>query len=87
MDLSRQELVIGKKAQKKLENSKIAIVGLGATGSLTSELLVRAGVKKLILIDRDYVESSNLQRQHMFVVSDIGESKVRVSEKYLKKIN
>jgi len=87
MDLSRQELVIGKEAQKKLEQSKVAIVGLGATGSLTSELLVRSGVKKLILIDRDYIESSNLQRQHMFVVSDVGEPKVKVSEKYLKKIN
>ena len=87
MDLSRQELVIGKEAQKKLENSKIVIVGLGAIGSLTAELLVRSGVKHLILIDRDYIESSNLQRQHMFVVSDIGEPKVKVSEKYLKKIN
>ena len=87
MDLSRQELVIGKDAQKKLENAKIAIVGIGALGSLTAELLVRSGVKHLILIDRDFIEGSNLQRQHMFLASDIGKPKVEVAKKFLNGIN
>ncbi len=87
MDYSRQELVIGKKAQKKLEKSKVAVIGVGALGSLTSELLVRSGVKKLILFDHDFIESSNLQRQHLFKFSDIHESKVKVAKKYLKEVN
>jgi molybdopterin/thiamine biosynthesis adenylyltransferase len=87
MDYSRQELVIGKKAQKQLEKSKVAIIGVGALGSLTSELLVRSGVKKLILFDHDFIESSNLQRQHLFKFNDIKKSKVNVAKKYLKEIN
>ncbi len=87
MDYSRQELVIGKKAQKKLEKSKVAIIGVGALGSLTSELLVRSGVKNLILFDHDFIESSNLQRQHLFKFNDIKKPKVKVAKKYLKEIN
>jgi molybdopterin-synthase adenylyltransferase len=87
MDYSRQELVIGKKAQKKLEKSKVAIIGVGALGSLTSELLVRSGVKKLILFDRDFVELSNLQRQHLYKLEDVNKPKVKVAKKYLEEIN
>jgi len=87
MDYSRQELVIGKKAQKTLEKSKIAIVGVGALGSLTSELLVRSGVKNLILFDRDFIEMSNLQRQHMFTLKDVNKPKVKVAREFLKELN
>jgi molybdopterin/thiamine biosynthesis adenylyltransferase len=83
MDYSRQELVIGKKAQKKLEKSKVVIIGVGALGSLTSELLVRSGVKNLVLYDRDFVELSNLQRQHLFNLKDVGKPKVKAAKKYL----
>ena len=86
MDLSRQRLILGNKS-KKLENSKICIIGLGALGSLTAELLARAGVKNLILIDRDYIEESNLQRQHLFTYKDIDKPKAETAEKYLKEIN
>ncbi len=87
MDYSRQELVIGKKAQKQLEKSKVAVIGVGALGSLTSELLVRGGVKKLILFDRDFVEMSNLQRQHLYKLDDVNKPKVKVAKKHLKEIN
>jgi adenylyltransferase/sulfurtransferase len=87
MDYSRQELVIGKKAQKKLENSEVTIVGVGALGSLTAELLVRAGIKNLILFDKDFIEESNLQRQHLFTSKDIGLPKVKVAIGRLKEIN
>lgn len=86
MDLSRQELVLGKNS-KKLENAKVCIVGLGALGSLTSELLARSGIRNLILIDRDYIEESNLQRQHFFTKKDINKPKAIVIEKYLRQIN
>ncbi|MEK6845411.1 MAG: ThiF family adenylyltransferase, partial [Nanoarchaeota archaeon] len=58
---SRQILLeeVGKGGQKKVEKSVIAIVGIGALGTVAAELLVRAGVGKLILIDRDIIEESN----------------------------
>ena len=54
--------------------SRVAIVGCGATGSALASLLARAGVGRLRIIDRDYVEASNLQRQNLFDESDASES-------------
>src|SRR5437867_3948941 len=73
---SRQVLFpgIGAAGQECLRTSCIAIVGCGATGSATAGLLARAGVGKLVIIDRDYVEASNLQRQSLFDESDAAES-------------
>jgi len=65
---SRQMLFrgIGEAGQKKLLASRVAIVGCGATGSALASLLARAGVGTLRIVDRDYVEPSNLQRQTLF---------------------
>jgi molybdopterin/thiamine biosynthesis adenylyltransferase len=73
---SRQILFrgIGPEGQGKLAASRIAIVGCGATGSALASLLARAGVGTLRIIDRDYVEPSNLQRQSLFDESDAAES-------------
>jgi molybdopterin-synthase adenylyltransferase len=73
---SRQELFkgIGVDGQQKLTASRIAIVGCGATGSALSSLLSRAGVGTICIIDRDYVERSNLQRQSLFDETDAAES-------------
>ncbi len=73
---SRQVLFrgIGLEGQQKLAGSRVAIVGCGATGSAVAGLLARAGVGKLRIIDRDYVESSNLQRQSLFDERDAAES-------------
>jgi len=57
---------IGSNGQRKLEQAVVSIIGCGALGSATAETLVRAGVGTLQLIDRDVVELSNLQRQHLF---------------------
>ncbi|PLW79825.1 adenylyltransferase [Candidatus Woesearchaeota archaeon] len=84
---SRQKKFIGKDAQKKLGFSTICIVGCGALGSSSAEILVRSGVKKLILIDFDLVELSNLQRQTLYSEIDIGKLKIESLRKYLKKIN
>ncbi len=72
MRYSRQELFkpIGKDGQRKIRESVVAIVGCGALGSLQAEVLTRAGIGKLILIDRDFVEQSNLQRQSLFQETD-----------------
>ena len=83
---STQETLIGKEGQKKINKAAIAIVGLGALGSLSAQLLARAGVGKLIIMDRDYVELGNLHRQ-FFNEDDIGEPKALATEKQIKKIN
>ena len=73
---SRQILFrgIGEAGQQKLAQARIAIVGCGATGSALAGLLARAGIGRLRIIDRDYVEPSNLQRQSLFDEADAAES-------------
>ena len=72
---SRQVLYagIGEQGQQKLSLSHVAVVGCGATGAAAASLLARAGVGMLTLIDRDFVEESNLQRQVLFDESDVRE--------------
>ncbi len=65
---------IGAEGQRKLTASRIVIVGCGATGSALASLLARAGVGVIRIIDRDYVEPSNLQRQSLFDEADAAES-------------
>lgn len=69
---SRQTLFspIGSAGQAKLEKSRIAIVGLGALGTVLANHMVRGGVGFVRLIDRDYVEESNLQRQMLYDEAD-----------------
>jgi molybdopterin/thiamine biosynthesis adenylyltransferase len=73
---SRQVLFagIGTKGQEHLARGRVAVVGCGATGSALVNLLARAGVGFLRIIDRDYVEASNLQRQVLFDEIDAAES-------------
>ncbi len=73
---SRQILfrAIGQDGQNKLNSARIAIVGCGATGSAIAGLLARAGLGTIRIIDRDYVEPSNLQRQSLFDEADAAES-------------
>jgi adenylyltransferase/sulfurtransferase len=73
---SRQVLFpgIGRDGQRKLAAARVALVGCGATGSALASLLARAGVGSIRIVDRDYVEPSNLQRQSLFDESDAAQS-------------
>lgn len=73
---SRQVLFkeIGAEGQARLADARIVIVGCGATGSVLASLLARAGVGTIRVVDRDYVEPSNLQRQSLFDENDARES-------------
>jgi molybdopterin/thiamine biosynthesis adenylyltransferase len=73
---SRQILFpgIGAAGQQLLTQAHVAIVGVGATGAATASLLARAGIGTLTLIDRDFVEPSNLQRQVLFDETDARDS-------------
>lgn len=86
---SRQTLLkeIGKDGQTLLQNKKVAVVGVGALGTVAAELLARAGIGTLILIDRDIVEESNLQRQTLFDEKDIGKSKAIAAAQRIRQIN
>ncbi|MCR2821309.1 ThiF family adenylyltransferase [Lederbergia panacisoli] len=88
---SRQILFkkIGEAGQKEISKKHALILGIGALGTHTSETLARAGVKKLTIIDRDYVEMSNLQRQHLFTEEDAVKKwpKAEAAKKRLQQIN
>jgi molybdopterin/thiamine biosynthesis adenylyltransferase len=73
---SRQTLFkeIGPEGQKRLSQARTVIVGCGATGTAVASLLARSGVGALRIVDRDYVENSNLQRQSLFDENDARES-------------
>ncbi|MGG0668878.1 ThiF family adenylyltransferase [Sporosarcina koreensis] len=87
---SRQTLFkpIGEDGQERLKQAHVLVIGCGALGSPISEILVRAGVGKLTIADRDYVEMSNLQRQQLFTEQDAldGVPKVVAAERRLKEI-
>jgi molybdopterin-synthase adenylyltransferase len=69
----RQELYgpIGRQGQQKLKQTHVALIGCGALGSAVADLLVRAGIGTLTIVDRDYVEIHNLQRQSLFTEADV----------------
>ncbi len=80
---------VGERGQERLSAGHAVIVGCGALGGVSAELLARAGVGKLTLIDRDYVELSNLQRQTLFDERDAAESlpKAVAAERRLRAVN
>ncbi|WP_042354422.1 thiazole biosynthesis adenylyltransferase ThiF [Bacillus rubiinfantis] len=88
---SRQVLFpgIGKDGQAKIRKKHVLIIGAGALGSGNAEILTRAGVGKITIVDRDYVEASNLQRQQLYTEADVAEKlpKAAAAEKRLTAIN
>lgn len=84
---SRTELLIGKEALQKLQNSKVAIFGIGGVGSYVAEGLARAGIGHLILIDFETIDITNINRQIHALHSNIGKSKVEVMKQRILDIN
>lgn len=88
---SRQMLFaeIGREGQKRLSESRVLLVGCGALGTVLADTLVRAGVGFLRIVDRDYVELNNLQRQVLFTEQDVtdGSPKAVAAAERLSKIN
>lgn len=89
MRYCRQNLlkILNKKKQKLLSNSEVSIIGLGALGTRVAELLARAGVKSFILVDRDVVDITNLQRQTLYTETDINTYKSEASAEHLLEID
>ncbi|MBW2964372.1 HesA/MoeB/ThiF family protein [Candidatus Woesearchaeota archaeon] len=86
---SRQEVLdlIGPEGQKRLSESSVAIVGCGALGSVSAELLARAGIGRMTLVDHDVVDITNLQRQALYTESDLKMPKASCLAGRLKALN
>ena len=84
---SRTELLIGEENIKKLQQSKVAIFGVGGVGSFVVEALARAGVGTLVIIDHDEVDITNINRQIIATHDSIGRPKVEVAKERILTIN
>lgn len=80
-------LLLGEDNLRKLSSARVCVVGVGGVGSVAAQMLVRAGVGHLVLIDSDEVSESNINRQIMAFRSNVGSPKVDVLEKMLLDIN
>ena len=74
-------------AQTRLKNSCAIIIGMGGLGCPLAETLCRAGIGKMLIIDDDTIDESNLQRQSLFTPNDISQSKALVAKAKLNQIN
>lgn len=84
---SRTELLIGKEAIQKLNKAKVAVFGIGGVGSFVVEGLVRAGIGNFVLVDKDNVDITNLNRQLIATTKTLGKSKVEVEKERIQEIN
>ena len=85
--LNRITLLLGKTAIEKLKQSTVMVVGCGAVGSFAIEALARSGVGRLILVDFDKVEESNINRQLFALDSTLGQPKVEIAKQRIFDIN
>lgn len=84
---TRQTMILGEDALSRLQQSHVAVFGIGGVGSFCAEALARAGVGTLTLVDDDTVAPSNLNRQLIALHSTIGLPKVAVMEQRIRDIN
>lgn len=84
---AKQRIFLGAAADEGLRAKRVAVVGLGATGSVQAAWLARAGVGHLTLVDRDQVERSNLQRQILYNDADVGRLKAEAAAERLREAN
>ncbi|MEG0826470.1 MAG: tRNA threonylcarbamoyladenosine dehydratase [Bacilli bacterium] len=83
----RLELIINKKNILKIQNTAVLVLGLGGVGSYAIESLVRSGIGKIVIVDNDIIDITNLNRQLMAMISNIGMNKVDAFENRIKDIN
>lgn len=83
----RTALLLGEKAMERIAESRAAVVGVGGVGAVAAEMLVRAGLGSILLVDSDTVAVSNLNRQTIALRSTVGRLKVDVLRERLLDIN
>lgn len=84
---SRNELAVGTEGIDKLKNTTVAILGIGGVGSFAAEAIARTGVGRIILVDKDDVDITNINRQIVAYMSTIGRSKSAVMKERIADIN
>ncbi|GGC92599.1 tRNA threonylcarbamoyladenosine dehydratase [Thalassobacillus devorans] len=84
---SRNELAVGKEGLELLKGSTVAVLGIGGVGSFSVEALARTGIGKLILIDKDVVDITNINRQLPALLSTIGQPKAELMKERIRDIN
>ncbi|MEH7223132.1 tRNA threonylcarbamoyladenosine dehydratase [Bacillus sp. JJ1566] len=84
---SRNELAVGKQGVDILKNSTVAVLGVGGVGSFSVEGLARSGVGRLVLVDKDNVDITNINRQLPALLSTVGQSKVDIMKERIADIN
>ena len=84
---SRNELAIGKEGLDILKNSTVAVLGIGGVGSFAAEALARSGVGRLLLVDKDDVDITNINRQLHALLSTVGQPKADLMKERIKDIN
>lgn len=84
---SRNELAVGKEGIDLLKNTTVAILGVGGVGSFAAEACARSGVGRIILVDKDNVDITNINRQLVAYISTIGRSKSEVMKERIADIN
>lgn len=87
MNNERSALLLGNEALEILKNKTVLVVGIGGVGSFCVEALVRTGIGHLILVDKDKVESSNINRQLLATTETIDQVKVIVMKKRIQTLN
>jgi len=84
---SRNELAIGQEGLELLKNTTVAILGVGGVGSFAAEAVARSGVGRILLVDKDDVDITNINRQLVAYMSTIGKSKSAVMKERIADIN
>ena len=84
---SRNELAIGKEGLEKLANSTVAVLGVGGVGSFSVEALARSGIGRIVMVDKDVIDITNINRQIPALLSTIGKAKVDVMKERIADIN
>ncbi len=84
---SRNELAIGHDGLAQLKNSTVAVLGIGGVGSFSAEALARSGVGRLVLVDKDDVDITNVNRQIHALLSTVGRQKVELMKERIQDIN
>lgn len=84
---SRNELAIGKEGMNTLKNTTVAVLGVGGVGSFSAEALARTGVGRIILVDKDDVDITNVNRQIHALLSTVGQPKAELMKTRIQDIN
>ncbi|AEI44913.1 tRNA threonylcarbamoyladenosine dehydratase [Paenibacillus mucilaginosus] len=84
---SRTELAIGPEGLQVMKNSTVAVLGIGGVGSIAAEALARTGVGRLVLIDKDVVDITNVNRQIHALTTTVGQPKVDLMRDRILQIN